>query len=56
MERAFELARSGDYANVREIRERLHAEGYTWEEALLYGRELGKTLARLCKEARKGKG
>ena len=56
VERAFELAKSGEYASVVAIRNRLSREGYTHDEARLYGRELAKTLLRLCKEAREGKG
>ncbi len=54
VERAFELAKSGEYTGIREIRERLSREGYTQDEARLYGRELAKSLLRLCAEARGG--
>ena len=55
LERAFELAGSGEYAGVREIRQRLSHEGYANVEGQLFGPELGKPLARLCREAHEPK-
>ena len=54
IERAFELAKTGEYTGVGKIRERLAREGYTHDEARLYGRELAKSLLRHCAEARGG--
>jgi len=46
LERAFELAKSGDCAGVQEIRKQLRAEGYA--EAQLYGSSLTRQLRDLC--------
>jgi hypothetical protein len=50
-ERAFQLARSGDCANVREIKKRLKAEGYERVEAHIAGSTIVAPLVRLCVEA-----
>lgn len=50
LERAFALARTGEYAEVEEIRARLKAEGY--EVSQLVGRTLLKQLRLLCDAAR----
>jgi hypothetical protein len=52
LERAFELARSGDCAGVQDIRHKLRAEGHLNAEAQLYGRSLLTQLKRICDEAR----
>jgi len=51
LERAFELARTGDYAGIGEIREALSAEGYALSQ--LDGPSLQKQLRELCANARK---
>lgn len=51
LERAFALARTGDYAGVAEIRAQLKAEGY--EVSQVVGRTLFKQLRLLCAAARK---
>jgi hypothetical protein len=50
LERAFALARTGDYADVAEIRARLKVEGY--EVSQLVGGTLLKQLRLLCAAAR----
>ena len=50
LERAFVLARTGDYAGVAEIRAQLKAEGY--ETGQLEGPSLLKQLRALCDAAR----
>jgi len=52
LERAFELARSGDYATVQPIRARLKAEGFPQVEAHLSGHSISRQLRKLCDEAR----
>jgi hypothetical protein len=51
LERAFTLARSGDYGGVAEIRTQLRAEGYATSQ--LEGPSLMKQLRKLCEDARK---
>ena len=46
LERAFELARSGDCASISEVREKLAAEGYSLQQ--LTGPTLLKQLRTLC--------
>jgi hypothetical protein len=50
LERAFALARTGDYAGMPEIRAQLKVEGY--EVSQLVGRTLLKQLRLLCDAAR----
>jgi len=50
LERAFELARTGDYTGVAEIRAQLHLEGYATSQ--LTGPSLLKQLRVLCDDAR----
>jgi hypothetical protein len=50
LERAFQLAMSGDCKSVSEIKKRLNAEGYS--TAQVSGRELSKQLIALIKAAR----
>jgi hypothetical protein len=52
LERAFELARSGDCSSLQDIRRRLKSEGFDQVEAHLAGPAIGKQLRRLCEEAR----
>ncbi len=49
IERAFELARSGDCTNLEDIRARLKAEGYTAGQII--GPSLLSQLRALCKAA-----
>jgi hypothetical protein len=50
VERAFELARTGEYATVKELRARLKVEGFAVQQ--IEGRSLGKQLTEICKAAR----
>jgi hypothetical protein len=50
LERAFQLARSGEYASVEDIKRRLKAEGYTSEQ--ITGSSLSKQLRALIQDAR----
>jgi len=50
LERAFALARTGDYAGIGEIRAQLKAEGYA--VAQLEGKILFKQLRDICIAAR----
>ena len=52
IERAFELARSGNYAGSGEIRRALKAEGYMLDQ-LNGSQSLVNQLRRLCTEARR---
>jgi hypothetical protein len=52
LERAFELARSGECRIVGAVVSRLKAEGYTdIQHHLAAGRDLRDQLAKLCKDA-----
>ena len=53
VERAFELARSGDCAGVAAIRLQLKVEGYAAGEVSshLQGRSIAASLVKLCREA-----
>ena len=55
LERAYELASSGECRGLGEIRERLKREGYRDVQGQLYGPTLAKALNRLCAEARQSK-
>ena len=50
LERAFQLAQSGDCASVGQIKQQLKAEGYSVVQ--IAGRVLGKQLLALIREAR----
>lgn len=50
LERAFELAKSGRYRNVADIRTKVRMEGYT--EHQLMGKALSKQLAGIIEKAR----
>jgi len=52
IERAYELARSGECATVSEIKLRLKAERFDDVAGQLYGREIISALRRLCDAAR----
>jgi hypothetical protein len=49
LERAFELARSGKCASIKEIRTCLHSEGYS--QGLIVGKYLSAQLRQLMLEA-----
>ncbi len=51
IERAFELAKSGDCANVAELRKQLRSEGYP--EYHLVGPSLSRQLRDLCMASRR---
>lgn len=53
LERAFTLARSGDYAGVAEIKAQLKTEGYALHQ--LEGPSLMRQLRELCGTARRDK-
>jgi hypothetical protein len=53
LERAFSLARSGEYASLTEIRAQLNAEGYAAGQ--LEGPQLLKQLRTLCENARQAR-
>ena len=53
LERAFTLARTGEYAGVSEIRAQLKAEGYAIQQ--MEGPSLMKQLRELCTASRAAK-
>lgn len=53
LERAFELARTGRFSSVQDIKRALDGEGYTDARAQLEGRSLRGQLKQLISEARK---
>jgi hypothetical protein len=54
VERAFELARSGACANLKEIRSRLSREGYLDANVQISGPALARQLGELIQTARHG--
>ena len=52
IERAYQLARSGEFANVGKIKIRLRAEGYAGINGQLFGTVFTTALRRLCTESR----
>ena len=48
LERAYELARSGQCRTVSDIKQKLASEGYERVQDALYGPSLGADLRRLC--------
>jgi hypothetical protein len=52
IERAFELARSGDCDSVNQIRQKLKAERFDQVDAHLAGPAIARQLRDLCAEAR----
>jgi hypothetical protein len=50
VERAFELAKSGSYGSIDDIKKRLRADGYSVEQ--IEGKTLSKQLRALIKKAR----
>lgn len=55
VERAFQLARSGTYRTVSDVKTRLKAEGYACVDGELYGTSLHRSLRDLCVAARASK-
>lgn len=55
LERAFQLAKSGDCASVTQIRERLKKEGYSDWQSHTKGPSIRSQLNALCAEAVKAK-
>ena len=53
LERAFELARSGECASTSEIRQRLKRERYDSVDAHLQGPSITRQLRLLCEAARR---
>lgn len=53
LERAFELARSGEFSTPAEIRQRLKQERFDSVEAHLQGPSITRQLRLLCEEARR---
>ena len=51
LERAFELARTGRYRRVQEIRDRLRQEGYQNANYVLAGPSLTAQLRQLCAQS-----
>jgi hypothetical protein len=51
IERAYQLAESGDCANIGEIKTRLQAEGYVSVWQHLSAPSLSRALRRLCEAA-----
>ena len=52
IERAYELARSGDYANPTQICARLRQEGYYDAQVQLQGTAIRKSLLNACRRSR----
>jgi hypothetical protein len=53
LERAFTLAKSGEYASVDEIRQQLKRERFDQVEAHLAGHSINRELRALCTEAQR---
>lgn len=51
VERAYQLARSGEYTNVAELKAKLKAESYGDADAQLAGPFIRRQLTKLCNEA-----
>jgi len=51
LERAFELAQSGQYGSVTDIKRKLHSEGYSMDQVT--GPALNKQLRQIIREAGK---
>lgn len=51
LERAFELARSGDYGRVKDLEIALAAEGYGRADPHLHSPTTRTQLRRICREA-----
>ncbi|MFL6749288.1 MAG: hypothetical protein ACJ8E6_11475 [Sphingomicrobium sp.] len=55
LERAFELAQSGECGTIDDIRRKLKAESYSQVDAHLAGATVRRQLLDLCKTARAGR-
>ena len=53
IERAFTLAKSGEFSSVDEIRQRLKSERHDQVEAHLAGPAINRQLRLLCQEAQR---
>jgi hypothetical protein len=51
LHRAFELARSGQYARVKELEKALAAEGYARADPQIHSPSVRKQLRQLCRQA-----
>lgn len=51
LERAFELARTGEYRRVKDLEKALAGEGYARSDPQLQGRSVRKQLRQLCRTA-----
>jgi hypothetical protein len=52
LERAFELARSGSYATISDIRKQLKVEGFSDAPSQISGPSMLKQLRKICEAAR----
>ncbi len=52
LERAFQLARSGDYSTISDIRRQLKLEGFSDAPSQISGPSMLKQLRKLCEAAR----
>lgn len=52
IERAFELARSGQFKNVQQLERRMIREGHTGVHGHLQGLATRRELSRLCRNSR----
>ncbi len=55
LERAFQLARTGECLNLQEIKQRLKSERHDQVEAHLQGHSISRQLRALCEEARRSR-
>lgn len=56
IERAYQLAESGECGSVGDIKRRLNAEGYSDVQGQLYGSTITSGLKKLCDKARAERG
>jgi len=56
VERAYELAKSGECSGIAQIRERLRAEGYSRADSQISGQTFRSQLKKLCEAARRRSG
>lgn len=54
VERAYQLARSGECADIEDVRKRLRAEGFENLRSHLQGRSVSKAIRELCVAAYTG--
>ena len=55
VERAYQLAKSGECENLSAVKDRLRAEGFHDVNGQLYGKTIGDDLRKLCTAAREGR-